>query len=169
MRPLRVLLFTIVTVAASALPAWADLTLFVGGQSAPTTRRTTGIALGTGLLILGFEGEYAQAKADDDCFTGTSTCAPSVRTVMFNVLLQTPRGTVPHAQLYFTGGGGYFRERFEALDIQHSGVGTNLGGGVKINLVGPLRVRIDYRVFKLGNDAVYSTSQRFTVGANLAF
>ena len=32
-----------------------------------------------------------------------------------------------------------------------------------------LRVRIDYRVFKLGNDAVYSTGQRFTVGANLAF
>ena len=169
MRPLRLLLFTIVTVAATALPAWADLTLFVGGQTAPATRRTTGLSLGTGLLILGFEGEYAQAKADDDCLTGTSTCAPSVRTVMFNVLVQTPKGTVPHAQLYFTAGGGYFRERFESLDIQHDGVGTNLGGGVKVNLVGPLRLRIDYRVFKLGNDAVHSSPQRFTVGANLAF
>lgn len=169
MRPLRLLLFTTFAVAATALPAWADLTLFVGGQTAPATRRTTGLSLGTGLLILGFEGEYTQAKADDDCLTGTGTCAPSVRTVMFNVLLQTPKGTVPHAQLYFTAGGGYFRERFESLDIQHDGVGTNLGGGVKVNLVGPLRLRIDYRVFKLGNDAVYSSPQRFTVGANLAF
>ena len=27
--------------------------------------------------------------------------------------------------------------------------GSNIGGGAKINLVGPLRLRVDYRVFNL--------------------
>jgi len=53
--------------------------------------------------------------------------------------------------------------------VQNTGFGTNVGGGVKIDLVGPLRVRLDYRIFKLGSDAVYGTSNRFTVGANIAF
>ena len=68
---------------------------------------------------------------------------------MFNGLVQTPKGIVPKVQLYATIGGGYYRMRFEALDIQETGFGTNVGGGAKIELVGPLRLRLDYRVFKL--------------------
>ena len=107
-----------------------------------------------GVLIVGFEGEYAQAHGDDLCLAATASstgdCAPSVRTVMGNLLIQTPRGIVPRLQLYGTIGGGYFRERFEPLDVQNTGFGTNVGGGVKIDLVGPLRLRLDYRIFKLG-------------------
>jgi len=169
MRLARPLTLALVFLAAAALPAHADLTAFAGLQGSPSTRTTTGVAVGSGLLILGFELEYAQAHADDDCITGTATCAPSLRTGMFNVLLQTPRGIVPRSQLYFTVGGGYFRERFEALDIQTTGAATNIGGGVKIDLAGPLRVRLDYRVFKLGSRAYYPTPQRFTVGLNVAF
>ena len=55
---------------------------------------------------------------------------------MLNVLVQTPRGVVPKTQLYATIGGGVFRERFDALDIQETGCGTNVGGGAKIELVG---------------------------------
>jgi opacity protein-like surface antigen len=122
-----------------------------------------------GVLVVGFEVEYAQAHADDDCFTGTATCAPSVRTFMGNVLIQTPRGIIPKTQLYGTVGGGYFRERFESLDIEHQGFGSNVGGGVKFDLTGPLRLRVDYRIFNLGNEAVYGHPQRFSVGVNLAF
>ena len=100
-------------------------------------------------------------------------CAPSVRTVMVNGLVQTPRGVVPKMQLYATIGGGFFRDRFDALDDQETGFGTNVGGGVKIELVGPLRLRLDYRVFKLTDrfepPDSRATSQRFYVGANLAF
>ena len=53
--------------------------------------------------------------------------------------------------------------RFEALDIQETGFGTNVGGGVKIDLVGPLRLRLDYRVFKLTDD---SSKPTFGVEAN---
>ena len=88
---------------------------------------------------------------------------------MANVLVQTPRGVVPKMQLYATIGGGFFRERFDALDIQETGFGTNVGGGAKIELAGPLRLRLDYRVFKFTGDAVYKKPQRFSVGLNLAF
>ena len=136
---------------------------------------TRGLSGGSGFLIVAFEGEYAQASGDDDCIavTGDTSCAPSVRTVMFNGLVQTPKGIVPKVQLYATIGGGYYRIRFEALDVQDTGFGTNLGGGVKIDLVGPLRLRLDYRVFKLTEQfearGIEATSQRFYAGANLAF
>jgi hypothetical protein len=169
MRPLRLLVLAVALLACAAAPARADLTAFLGAQNSPSTRTTWGAAVGSGVLVIGFEVEYAQAHADDDCFTGTATCAPSLRTGMFNVLIQTPRGLVPRTQLYGTVGGGYFRERFESLDIQTTGAATNFGGGAKIDLVGPLRIRLDYRVFKLGSEAVYDHPQRFSVGLNLSF
>ena len=169
MRLLRLAVLTLLAVAGSALPARADLTAFIGTMSSPNTRTTYGAAVGSGVLILGFEIEYAQAHADTDCVTSTELCAPSLRTAMFNGLIQTPRGIVPRTQLYATVGGGYFRERFESLDIQHTGAGTNVGGGAKIDLTGPIRVRIDYRIFKLGGGAIYSHPQRLSVGLNLAF
>jgi opacity protein-like surface antigen len=153
----------------TATDAAADLTAFIGAGSSPSSRLTTGASLGAGILIVGFEVEYAQTGADDDCFGGSDVCAPSLRTGMINVLAQTPRGVIPRLQLYGTVGAGYFRERFESLDIQETGFGTNLGGGVKIDLAGPLRLRLDYRIFKLSGDAVYQTPQRFYAGANLAF
>jgi opacity protein-like surface antigen len=169
MRLLRRIGLSLVLVVAAALPARADLTAFVGLQGSPTTRTTWGGAVGSGVLIVGFEVEYAQAHADDDCFTSTAVCAPSMRTAMFNVLIQTPRGIIPRTQLYGTVGGGYFRERFESLDIEHQGAGTNFGGGAKIDLTGPLRLRVDYRIFNLGSGAIYSHPQRVTVGLNFAF
>jgi opacity protein-like surface antigen len=171
MRLHRLFALTSLGLLASALPARADLTAFIGAQTSPSTRTTKGISAGMGVLVVGFEGEYAQAHGDDTCVVASTTggCAPSLRTVMFNVLIQTPRGVLPRTQLYGTIGGGYYRERFEPLDRQQTGIGTNIGGGVKIDLVGPLRLRLDYRIFRLGSDAVYDTSHRFTVGANLAF
>jgi hypothetical protein len=171
MRLLRPLGLALLALVAGAMPAHADLTGFVGVQTSPATRPATGVSIGTGLLVLGFEFEYSQARGDDACPSPLSTveCAPSVRTGMFNVLVQTPRGVIPRTQLYVTAGGGFFRERFNALDVQETGLGTNVGGGAKIVLAGPLRVRLDYRVFKFGGDSVYQKPQRFSVGLNIAF
>ena len=38
-----------------------------------------------------------------------------------------------------------------------------------MSLVGPVRLRIDYRVFKLGDEALESPVQRIYVGLNLKF
>jgi hypothetical protein len=66
-----------------------------------------------------------------------------------------------------TAGAGVFRERLgRSTD---TGVAPNLGGGVKIDLAGPLRLRVDYRAFRLGDDAFYSPSHRLYAGLNLRF
>jgi opacity protein-like surface antigen len=153
--------------------AEADITAFLGATTSPGTRTTQGIAIGAGLIIVGFEFEYSQASGDDEtepaCLVpGSGECKPSLRTGMGNLLLQTPRGLGP-VQVYGTVGGGVFRERFEGTDEGETGFGSNVGGGAKINLLGPLRLRIDYRVFKLSGDAVHKTPKRFYVGGNLAF
>lgn len=165
----------LLVLAAAASPARADLTAFIGAQSNPTTRLTRGLAAGSGFLVVAFEGEYAQAGGDDICPSPSFTagCAPSVRTIMFNGLVQTPKAVLPKVQLYGTVGGGYYRVRFEDRDTQDTGFGTNIGGGVKIDLVGPLRLRLDYRLFKLTKDTesggYMPTAQRFYAGANVSF
>ena len=45
----------------------------------------------------------------------------------------------------------------------------NNGGGVKIRLAGPLRARVDYRIFNLRGAPQHSTVQRVYAGLNLAF
>ena len=77
--------------------------------------------------------------------------APKLQTYMFNGLVQTP---VPIAgmQFYGTAGGGGYRETlFETSARRTSAI--NIGGGVKMSLAGPLRLRFDYRVFTLKGDA----------------
>jgi opacity protein-like surface antigen len=133
------------------IPAFADLTAFLGRATTPEGRGTKGFAIGTGLLIVGFEFEYGatdERLAIDSADT-SDTDAPAVKTYMFNGLLQTP---VPIArmQFYGTAGGGVYRETL-STDPGNDGTnfGTNIGGGAKITLAGPLRVRLDYRVFSL--------------------
>ena len=141
--------------------ASADFTAFLGVNPTPTNRTLTGLSGGVGLLIVGFEFEYANTREDSD------ELAPGLRTYMFNGLLQTP---VPIAglQFYGTAGGGVFRETLN--DDSETNMGMNVGGGVKMNLAGPLRLRLDYRVFTLrGSDVRHSKPQRFYAGINLKF
>ena len=83
---------------------------------------------------------------------------------MGNVLLQTPVAFMGF-QPYFTTGGGIYQEELGAHS--DTSVGFNTGGGVKISLAGPLRLRVDYRIFKLGSGALNSPSHRFYAGLNL--
>ena len=147
---------------ALATPCDADLTAFVGANATPSSRAVRGFALGLSLLIIGFEFEFSDSIEDE------MAGAPSLRTGMFNVLLQTP---IPIAGLQFYGtiGGGVYRERLEAEATQETHGGVNAGGGVKITLVGPLRVRVDYRVFALGGNPLHARPQRIYAGLNLAF
>ena len=145
----------ILTVAA---PARADVTAFIGANMTPANRQVRGGAFGIGLLVVGFEAEYAFTPDDP------RATAPSLQTGMGNVMLQSP---VPFfgIQPYFTTGGGLYRE---TLGLHRStGVGLNTGGGVKVNLVGPLRLRVDYRIFKLGSGALNSPAHRIYAGLNL--
>ncbi len=102
------------------------------------------------------------ANADEDLVDAL----PSLQTGSGNVLVQTPVELF-RMQFYGTTGGGAFRERLGARQETH--FGTNVGGGAKIRLVGPLRLRVDYRIFRLMGEPLHQTYQRFYAGANLAF
>jgi hypothetical protein len=148
--------------AAVATPARADGTLFLGANTTPESRRVQGFSLGFGLLVVGVEFEYANTPQSDE----PVPAAPSLKTGSGNVLLQTPFA-IYGFQPYFTFGAGYYSESLGARD--DSGFAPNTGGGVKISLAGPLRLRVDYRVFKLGDSALYSPVHRLYAGLNLKF
>jgi hypothetical protein len=183
-RSLRTAVVALALLTLLPRPAHADLTAFIGAAFSRTpqdqiagesqTSLARGLSVGAGLIIVGFEFEWSHASGEDpgdgSCTAANfrGACAPSFTTVMGNVLLQTPRGLGP-VQVYGTVGAGGYRERFDAFDKSTTNVGTNVGGGVKISLLGPLRVRIDYRVFKLAGDAVHDAPQRIYVGANVTF
>ena len=66
-----------------------------------------------------------------------------------------------------TAGGGLYHE--EGRGLTESNAGTNAGGGVKIAIAGPIRVRVDYRVFKLRGSPEHATLQRVYAGVNIGF
>jgi hypothetical protein len=157
MRPIRAIGIAIVLLGI-AMPARADITAFIGANTTPDNRQVRGGALGFGVLIIGFEGEYAFTPDDP------RAAAPSLKTGIANVVLQSP---VPFfgIQPYFTTGGGVYQEKLGLAS--DTGFALNTGGGVKISLAGPIRLRVDYRVFKLGSGALYSPAHRIYAGLNL--
>jgi hypothetical protein len=144
----------------SADTASADVTAFIGITPTPQNHALRGFAFGFGLVIVGFEFEYANAVED------AVDRLPSLQTGSGNLLVQTPV-EIHGMQFYGTTGGGIYRERLGARQETH--VGTNVGGGAKIRLAGPLRVRLDYRIFRLQGEPLHQTYQRFYAGANLSF
>lgn len=159
MRLTRLLGATLLLVLASS-PAFADATLFLGSTTTPTNRPAKGFAVGVGLLVVGFEFEFAETSEN------LAEGSPSLRTGMGNVLFQTPV-SVAGMQFYLTTGGGAYREVL--ADRQETHVGINTGGGVKVSLLGPIKARLDYRVFKLRGEPLYKTVHRVYAGLNLTF
>ena len=144
--------------------AYADATLFVGATTSPSNRTAKGFAIGAGLLVIGFEFEYSDTTDD------LPSRAPSLKTGMGNLLLQSPVA-LAGIQPYFTVGGGVYHEDLgtNGSIADNTGFGMNTGGGVKIGLLGPIRLRVDYRVFSLKNGALTSPAHRVYAGINLKF
>lgn len=151
-------------VACSPTVAAADVTAFLGLSPTPTTRLARGASAGMGLVIIGFEVEVAQVAAD------LAEASPSLTTGSVNVLLQTPI-EVSRAQFYATTGGTFYRETLDSPAAPHreTHVGANIGGGVKLRLAGPLKLRLDYRLFRLRGAPLQPTAHRFYAGGTLGF
>ena len=140
--------------------ARADATAFLGRHSASDDRSAVrGFAFGVSLLVVGFEFEYANANEDQ------TLQRPSLRTTSGNVFAQT--FGLPGFQLYLTTGAGMYRERLG--NDQETAFVLNNGGGAKINVAGPIRARVDYRIFNLRGNPRHKTVQRIYAGVNLAF
>jgi hypothetical protein len=156
----RVCSVAVLLFLAHARVARADVTAFLGLNTTPTNHQARGVALGFGFLIVGFEFEYANSPEDETDDT------PGLRSGMGNVLLQTPF-PIGGFQFYFTTGTGIYRERLG--EHEETDIGFNTGGGVKWTLAGPIRLRGDYRAFKLHGDPLHSVVHRVYVGLNVAF
>ena len=159
-------LLALTAVLAFATPAHADVTAFLGRSrnssatpnGAATSQGLKGAAFGIGLLVVGFEVEGAMHSENP------TKAIPALKTGMGNVLVQTPTGKV---QFYGTAGGGFYQETLGSAD--KTNFITNIGGGIKFGIAGPLRLRADYRILNLRGTPKYSTVQRFYVGASLKF
>lgn len=157
-RASRVAVLALLASVLFVRPASADLTAFLGLNATPDNHMAKGFAVGVGLLIVGFEFEYASSSEDEEMLV------PGLRTYSGNALVQTP---TPGVQLYGTAGIGGYRE--ELGTASETNIAINLGGGAKIGLIGPLRLRLDYRVFRLQGSPLHQNVHRFYAGANIAF
>ncbi len=144
----------------STVPARADITAFIGVNGSPVNRQVKGAAFSATLVVIGVEFEYARTVEDP------ASLAPALQTGSGNVLVQSPI-SVAGIQVYATGGLTVYRETLGPHSATN--VGLDTGGGVKMKLVGPLKARVDYRVFKLRGDAVAPVVHRFYVGGVLGF
>src|SRR5215471_3062788 len=156
----RLVLAALVLLALSPALAHADATLFIGANTSPVNRTAKGAAIGAGLLILGFEFEYSDTTDD------VASAAPSLKTGTGNLLVQSPVAFAGF-QPYFEIGGGIYHE--ELSPISNTGFVGDTGGGLKISLIGPIRLRVDYRVFTLKNGALTTPTHRVYAGVNLKF
>jgi len=155
-----VLVLTVMFLGSTAAPARADITAFLGLSPTPERHTVKGFSAGLALVVVGFEFEFAHLGEDP------LEALPGLKTYSANVFVQTPI-EVKGTRFYATAGGSGYRENLDARQESH--VGINLGGGLKIRVLGPVRLRLDYRVFQLRGDPLYSTYHRFYAGANLAF
>jgi opacity protein-like surface antigen len=158
MKRARAIALSTLVCGLTTTPAFADITGFIGANMTPANRQVRGGAAGIGLLVVGFEFEYASTTEDP------KASAPSLTTGSGNILLQTPVSFFGF-QPYFTTGGGLYRETLGTH--QDTSFALNTGAGVKVSLIGPVRLRVDYRVFKLGSGALNSPAHRVYVGLNL--
>lgn len=156
---LRFALWALVLLVLTPLPAAADATVFLGSTTSPVHRTVKGFAAGVSLLVVGFEFEYATIKEDP------TANVPALTTTAGNVFAQTVG--LPGVTLYLTTGAGVYRETL-GPDRETSML-LNNGGGAKIKLAGPLRARVDYRVFNFRGHPQHSVVQRIYAGLNLAF
>lgn len=156
----RVIIGILATSVLLAVPASAaaDITAFFGAGHKPKTRAAKGLAVGISLIMVGFEVEYSDISEKD------AAAAPRLRTGMVNAIVQTPTSG---AQLYATAGAGVYRESLR--DFQETNTGINIGAGLKLGLMGPLKMRVDYRLFRLRGDALYGTVHRVYAGLNTSF
>lgn len=163
-------LIRIAVVGALMLPspvsAQATGTVLLGLMTVDGPRRSLGVAFGYS-SVAGFEIEYTGALG------GESADRSSVGGIFGNAIVHPM--TIGNLQFFVIGGFGMWGEKF--ADGTGTGLlsATDFGGGLKIKIIERLRMRVDYRIFLLGDpeetSVVPSTKrpQRLSAGLHLVF
>ena len=159
---------TVALLGGIAAPASADGTLLFGLQTTSSPHPTVGVAWGHWPGTVGFELEYAGSLGKATATT------PSAGTITANALVRTP-WRIHGCRVYALGGFGMYGESGGGRGSGEVGA-TDLGAGTAIPLGGPLKLRLDYRVYMLGRapDAspgspISRHPQRLSAAFSLAF
>ena len=89
-----ILTLALVVLAASASPARADITAFIGLTPTPARHALKGFSVGAGMIVVGWEFEFAHVGEN------TAEGLTGLKTYSGNFIVQTPTST----QLYATTG-----------------------------------------------------------------
>lgn len=152
-------------VVTNPVSARADGTLLIGVLTIDDSRPSISFAFGYLPSVVGFEIEYVGTLG--------SAGHSSAGGIFGNIVVQPV--TIGQFQFFAVGGFGLWGEKFAdgrgtgALDAR------DIGGGVKIGISERSRIRLDYRLFLLGEpegaSGVPSTMRphRFSGGLHLVF
>lgn len=171
MHRLRACAFAGAIAVTLAAPVHADGILSFGPTVSTQARPTVAASFGTFIenSCLGWELEFA------DTLGNGNPGRRSMGTFGASFLVQSP---IRRERLRVYGAVGFGIFGGDLPDGRASGEVsyTNFGGGLKLNMAGPLLIRVDYRVVRLGeapdaNPALYEHThfQRVLVGIGLAF
>jgi hypothetical protein len=129
-------------VLMNPVSARADATVLVGLTLVDALRPSYGFSFGYRPSAVGFEIEYLSTL-------GQTTPGDYSAGGIFGSLIVQPV-TISNVQIFAVGGVGVWGEGFAGG--KRTGVlnARNVGGGVLVALAGPLRLRLDYRLFLLG-------------------
>ena len=125
-------------VLMNPVSARADATVLVGLKSVEGLRPSFAWSFGYRPSAVGVEVEYLSTRPGDYSAGG-----------IFGSVIVIPV-TIAKAHIFVVGGVGVWGEGFEGG--KRTGVlsAVNVGGGVLVDLTGPLKLRLDYRLFRLG-------------------
>lgn len=162
---LFMLAFSTTTAAAQTRDLALNVTAFGGAAAVPGLHGAFGVAVGVKPRPspVSFEVEFARTRGD------SAAGVPAIVTFSGNLLVQVPvrRSRV---QVCVTFGVGIY--------VQQSDRGTsepndarNIGGGLKVRLAGPFKLRVDYRKILLSRivGEYHSNEQRLSVGIVAGF
>lgn len=125
-------------VLMNPVSARADATVLVGLTSVEGLRPSFAWSFSYRPSAVGVEVEYLSTKPGDYTAGG----------VFASVIVQPV--TISNMQIFVLGGVGVWGEGVEGGKRTGLLGAANVGGGVLVGLVGPLRLRLDYRLFRLG-------------------
>lgn len=165
-------ILAVMALTLSAAPAVAQtqesgvsITTLAGVAIAPGPHPATGIAVGLrpqpGPISLEFE--YSRSRS------GVVGGEPGILTLAGNILVQPSRQR-SRFQFYGTFGVGLYALP-SGHDVSEPESARNIGGGTKIALAGPLKLRMDYRAFLLARlpGETHSNEHRVYVGIVAGF
>ena len=164
---MRIVLILALILAVPGGARAADVAVLLGPMAVGGARPAFGVAIGHAPSVAGFEIEFLSTL-------GGETASHSTAGGIFGNLVVQPV-VVGKLQFYAIVGLGVWGETF-ADDTGTGEMGAkDIGGGMKVRIADHLRLRLDYRLFLLGDpdDASRLPStkrpQRVSVGLHVAF